>query len=337
MKASELFSMIDQQRVWGQLVGHERIGDRFFRPSWMGADKTPDCRLGIKGDKVRFYDPSKRLNLDILDCYKMMYPNDGWKETVDRILTWSGSSAPTAGLINSGALYEPTFVLKPKVIEWTPWGIEYWEKRGVSVKQLSNPETLTQEICGHEISGINDQGDYFIAQYGQGFVYHCNGKVKCYYPFADKTRKFKGRFNNNDVWLVDRSERRRVLSKPESGILLIAKSSKDFFCWVNLVDCDLMTVPSETVFPTPDWLMTNVRMKYEKVVIVFDCDEAGVKGANELQNLLLSLSDIGTFVVQNWPWPDPVTKDLDKYRVEYGHEQTVKFLIQNNFHKIFQP
>lgn len=335
MNANELIKAVDQQCVWGQLVGHERVGDRFLRPSWLGGDRSPDCRLGIRGDKVRFYDPAKGLNLDILDCYKLLYPNDNWSETVDRILGWSGTSNSSSGLINSGELFEPKFVLKPKVIDWTPWGIDFWQKRGVTLDKLSHPLVLTQEICGHEISGINEQGDFYSSQFGKGFAYNCNGKVKCYYPGQESGRKFKGRFGNNDVWLLDRTKRREYLGRPDNKMLLVSKSNKDFYCWSNFVDCDLMNVSSETTHPTPDWLLTNVRMKYEKVVIIFDADEAGVKGANELQNRLLNLSDVNTFIVKSWNWPDPISKDLDKYRVDNGHDQTKKFLIQNNFHKIF--
>lgn len=335
MSAQELIQSVDQLKVWGNIVGCDRLGVRFLRPAWMGKDKTPDCKLSIKGDKIRFSDPARGIFWDIIEGYKNLFPHDGFNEMAEKMLSWSGGSVPTSTLIGKGELYQPNFVLTPKVIEWTEWGIDYWAKRGITVDKLSNPKCLTQEICAHEISGTNEQGDYYSLQYGQGFVYWCNGRPKCYYPFAPKEKKFKGRLRANDCWVLNRGAYRDLKGLPDTKTLLISKSNKDTLCWTNFVACDLMAIAAEGTFPDSDWLMTNVRMRYERVIVVFDPDPAGIRGANELQNRLLSLSDIGTFVVKVWCWPDPVAKDLDKYLVENGHEATQRFLIANNFHKIF--
>jgi hypothetical protein len=194
---------------------------------------------------------------------------------------------------------------------------------------------MIQEVCGYDMTGENELGMTSTSQFGKGFVYWSNEKPKLYFPEAPKERKFKGKFQPNDVWLLDRSARRTALGKPNNKLLLVSKSNKDLAVWANFVDCDLMNVNGEGVFPTPDWLMTNVRMKYEKVIICFDPDPAGIKGANDFQKMLQGLSDIGNFVVKIWNWPDIVSKDIDRYRVDYGHDQTLKFLLQNNFHKIF--
>lgn len=336
MSPQELLNSVNQQRIWGFLVGHERIGDQFLRPAWIGPDHKPSCKLGLKGGKVRFYDPPKQLNLDILDAYKLMRPGDSWDQTVEQILAWNGTSKSTAELLMSGDVRAPKFVLNPLIVEWTDWGKSYWASRGVDYSILSHKSIFTQEICGYEMHGSNDQGDFFQSQYARGFVYWCNDRPKLYFPEAPKERKFKGRLRADDVWLVKRGKYRESTGKPDTKTLLIAKSNKDLLVWIPFVSCDLMNVSAEGVFPSSEWLMTNVRMKYDRVVIVFDPDDAGVKGANELQNRLLSLSDIGTFVVKSWNWPDLETKDLDKFRTEYGHKETLKFLNRNGFNKIFE-
>ena len=335
MSPSELIQVVDQQRIWGFLVGHERVGDRFLRPSWSGTDKSPDCRLGIKGNKIRYYDPSKGHNFDILDCYKLVYPNDSWQETVERVLAWNGSAISSVNLINSGQLFEPRFVLVPKVIDWSEWGIAYWQKMGVDYKILSHPKILTKEICGYEISGTSDVGDYYSSQFARGFVYYCNGKVKVYLPEAPKGKRFKGRCKPEDCWLVDRSPYRKGKGLSDTKTLLVSKSCKDMLVWLQFVSCDLMAVSAEMVFPDSNWLLTNVRMKYQRVIVVFDSDETGISGANKLANSLENLSDIGAFTTKVWNWPTGGVKDLADYRVENGYDQTLKFLKQNNFHKIF--
>lgn len=336
MSPSDLLNTIDQQKVWEHIVGEGRINHSFLRPSWLGPDHKPSCRLSIKGNKIRFHDPARSINWDCLDGMNALYPNLSWQEKEEKMLLWSGTSRPTSNLLESGELFEKRFVLIPKIIDWTQWGLSYWEARGVSKERLSNPQTLVQEVCGHEIAGTNQQGDFFSSQDGQGFVFHCNGKIKIYYPFAEKERKWKGKLGPEDVCLVDRSRHRTKKGVPDTKTLLIAKGRKDMLVWSTIVDCDLMELTAEGVLPNANWFLTNVRMKYERCVIILDPDEAGIQGANKLLNILLNLSDIGTFVVKSWPFPDPISKDLDRYRVDNGHAQTIKFLKQNNFHKIFE-
>lgn len=335
MNAQELLSLVDHQKIWQNIVGESRLNHSFLRPSWLGSDKRPSCRLSLKGDKIRFYDPPLQINWDILDGYKALYPQDTWHEIEDTILKWNGSTKPTSELLNSGELAEKKFILIPKIVEWSDFGINYWAKRGVSIKRLSNPSTLTQEVCGHELVGTNAQGDFYSSQFGQGFVFHCNGKVKIYYPDIEKYRKWKGRFQPEDVWIVDRTEHRAAKGVPDNKTLLICKGNKDLLVWSTIVSCDLMNVSGEGVFPNLNWLMENVRMKYERVVICFDGDDAGVLGSNKLLNILESISDIGTFVCKIWNWPSGPSKDLDEYRVEHGKPCTIKFLKENHFHKIF--
>lgn len=330
----DIIEAVDQLAVWYHLVGMSKLGIRFRSP--FRTDKNPDCKLVLKDGKVRFMDPSKRISWDLLDAYKHKFPSASISDFINDITNWSGSGVSTAMLARNGYLRQPKFVLQPMVVEWTDWGKEFWEKRGISIDDLSDPECLTQEICGYELSGENDMGEFHQYQYCQGFVYWCNDKPKCYFPTAPKEKKFRGNFNQNDVWLLDRSKRRETLGLPDNKLLLIAKGNKDLHVWRTLVNCDLMNLSAERVFPTDDFLFNRIRMKYEKVLIVLDPDDTGIKGGEELKKKLLSLSDIGDFKVVSWPFPDKEMKDLDKYRLEHGEKQTKIFLNKNGFSKIFQ-
>lgn len=331
----EIIESVDQLACWSNLIGVSKLGVRFNSP--FRVDKRPDCKLVLKGDgKVRFIDPARKISWDLLDAYKEKFPAKSIEDFINDLKEWSGSGPSTAMLARNGYLRQPRFVLEPMVVEWSEWGIDYWARRGVTIKQLSNPKCLTQEVCGYQLSGENDTGEFHQFQYVQGFVYWCNGKPKCYFPGAPKEKKFRGNFNENDVWLVDRSKRREKLGVPDQKMLLIAKGNKDFFVWSSLVNCDLMNLSAERVFPTDDFLFKNVRLKYEKVLIVLDPDPTGVAGGEELKRKLLSLSDIGGFQVVSWPFPDREAKDLDKYRETHGEIETKKFLMRSGFGKLFQ-
>lgn len=332
MSPTELYEKIDQLKCFEQLVGYDRLGIKFCAPHWMRQDKRPDCKLHLSGGRVRFFDPARDLNIDLIDTYKMWAPGSTWEQLEEDLLRWSGSASPTSQQIRTGSLYQPKFTLTPMVREWTEWGIEFWKKRGITTKRLAG---LVQEIYGYEMVGQNDMGDFRQEQYANGFVYWCNDKPKCYFPDAPKERKFRGHFREDDVWVFDRSERRAKLGLPDTKTLLISKSNKDLLCWSTIVNCDLMNLSAEGVFPTINFLLTRVRIPYERVVICLDPDETGVKGANKLQSILFGLSDIGTFDVKVWNWPDPVSKDLDKYLVDHGKKDTIKFIKANGFHRLF--
>lgn len=337
MSPQELLDSVDHLKVWEHLVGESRLNHRFLRPSWLGGDHRPDCKLGLKKGKVRYYDPPRGLSWDILDGYAAKYPQDDWTSTVENMLSWSGTSKATIDQLNKNELWVPNFILTPRVVEWSDWGKEYWAKRGVDYTKLSHKAILTQEICGYETNTETELGSTYFSQMARGFVYWANGHCKCYFPEEVKDRKFRGRLKANDCWLVDRNKYRQLENKPDTKTLLVAKSNKDMLVWLQFVSCDLACVAAEGSFPDAEWLLNNVRMKYERVLIIFDPDSAGLKGANDLQMRLLSISEVGNFAVKVWPWPDPVSKDIDQYRVDNGFEQTIHFLKANNFHKIFDP
>jgi len=329
----ELLDSVDHLRIFGHLLGFSRLGVRFKSP--FRTDHQPDCKLSLYNGKISFFDPPKGVKWDILDTFKFVYPNYTWEETVRTILSWNGTAPSTVNQVTTGDLRQPKSVLTPKVVDWDERGIAFWEKRGLSVKDLSNPDSFVQQVCGYEIDGENDMGTFMNTQFCDGFVYWCNDKPKLYFPGAPKDRKFRGHLSENDVWLLKRGKHREEKGKPDTKTLLVGKGNKDLLVWSTIVDCDLMNVSAEAVFPTSEFLFENVRKTYERVIICFDPDETGANGSLKLKSILDGMSDIGTFVVKVWNWPDPVTKDLDQYRVDYGRDATLKFLKQNSFHRLF--
>lgn len=327
MSPKELLASVDHLRIWAHLIGVTKLGV-MFRSPFRAEDKSPGCKLGLYKGDVKFFDKSRGLTWDIIEGYKAKHPDTKWDELCAEILRWNGTSASTVQQLTTGTLKEPKVKLTPIVGPWTPQGLLYWSKRGVTREMLDDPQTLTQQITGYLAEGENESGFFSREIVKRGFVYWVNGKPKMYFSYEEKGRKFKGHLKNDDVWLLKRPSN-------DTGTLLIAKSNKDLQVWRRFVRCDLMSVQAEGALPSLDFLFTNVRMVYRRVVIVFDPDPAGVQGANKLQTQLQSLSDIGTFVVKVWNWPDKETKDLDKYRELKGYQKTSDFLHTNGFYKIF--
>ena len=260
MKAAELIDLIDQAKVWYGLIGVSSLSARFRSP--FRHDPHPGCKLYKKDGKIKFADISRGIKYDIIDAYKLLHPQATWQEVCDGILALNGNSLSTRQQIEMGIIKEPKSVLTPDVITWTDWGLGYWAARGVTEWDLNEPSTLTQEISGYTITGKDNQGNAYQRSYKkQGFVYWANGKPKFYFPLAEKKDKFKGSLQNNDCWLYVRDW------DPLSGTpatLLISKSHKDLHVWKHFVKASLMAVTAEKVFPDREWLLTNVRMKFDR-------------------------------------------------------------------------
>lgn len=328
MSAAELLSSIDQMRVWNHLIGVDVLNKPFRSP--FREDKGPGCKLYLRASKIKFADKSRGIVYDVIDGFKQLNPQvTEWVDVCKAILDLSGTALSTEQQIKQGLLKATPTLVKPNVVPWSEWGLGYWELRGVTERELSDPQTLTQEISGYTLQGEDKSGNSYTRSYNKrGFVYWLNGKPKLYFPEAEKKDKFKGNVTESDVWLCER---------PTNGprTLVAAKSNKDLHVFKSYVNCSLMNVSAEGVFPDPEWLFTNVRLKFDRVVIVFDPDKAGQEGAAKFKSILDGLSDIGQFEVKIWNWPDPISKDLDQFRADNGHHATSRFLWDNGFYNIF--
>jgi len=326
MTPKELLASVDHLRVWNHMIAQGRLNTVFKSP--FRDDPSPGCKLGLwKGD-VKFFDKSKNLTWDIIDAYRHLHPSDSWQETVDAILGYNGSAKPTSEQVKEGTVRGAEVKMTPVVGPWTEQGLLYWAKRGVTREMLDDPQTLTQQITGYIVEGTNEFGPYRTRVIKRGFVYWANEKPKFYFSYEEKGKKFKGHIGNDDVWHLIRPNN-------DTGTLVISKSNKDLQVWRTFVRANILAVQAERSLPTKDWMFRNIRMRYKRVVIVFDPDEAGVLGAEKLKKDLESLSDIGTFVVKVWNWPDPVTKDIDQFRADHGDIATYQFIQEHGFYNVF--
>lgn len=325
----DLLDNVDHLKVWYQLIGVDNVKIPFRSP--FRHDPKPGCKLYRKGNSVKFRDPSRNVHYDIVDAFKVLNPQvTEWSAIRDAILAMSGSAESTKAQLQAGTLVLDPTVLSPIITEWTDWGISFWEARGVTLEQLNRPETFTQEILGYSISGKDKKGNKYSKKYKErGFVYWVGDKLKLYMPEAKiADRKFRSHLLNDDVWHLKRG-------KTVDGVrtLLIAKANKDLLVWEKFVKADLLNLTAERVFPTPDWLMANVVLKYDRIAICLDPDPTGLAGMVDLKEMILKLNP--DLIVRTWAFPDLESKDLDKYRFTHTAGETFVFLKENGFYSIF--
>jgi hypothetical protein len=326
-KVANLLESIDQWRAWGCLIGVSDPYTRFLSP--LRPDRQPGCKLASFNGGVKLYDGKTDTYMDLIEFVRWQNPSLTFTEALEQFATLGGSNHTPANVLQTSRHSGTQRVsMVPLVVPFSKQGLLYWEKRGVTEEMLSDPMTRTEQVRGY-LYTTEEGATRQVTK--RGFVYWAGDKPKFYFPSELKGNKFRGKHNENDVWLWTNPKG----VENETRTLLICKANKDLHVWKSFVKADLMNLSAEGVIPTPEFLFDNVRKCYDRVVICLDNDETGNKGAAKLKERLMSLSDIGRFRVEVWNWPDPITKDLDGYRAEFGHAATKEFLKEKGFYKIF--
>ena len=140
-----------------------------------------------------------------------------------------------------------------------------------------------------------------------------NNKVKVYRPFADKGKyKWLSNATNNEIQGLYQLEY-------DSNTIVITKSMKDVMC-LRSFGIDSIAPQAETNYLSRE-LADSVTSKYNKVIILYDNDEAGINGASELQKILPN-SKISFIPISS------KCKDVSEYVSMYGKEKTEELLIK---------
>ena len=140
-----------------------------------------------------------------------------------------------------------------------------------------------------------------------------NNKVKVYRPMSDKGKyKWLSNATNNEIQGLYQLEY-------DSHTLVITKSMKDVMC-LRSFGIDSIAPQAETNYLNVE-MANNVTQKYEKIVILYDNDDAGINGASELQKILPK-AKISFIPISS------KCKDISEYFSIYGIEKTIELLIK---------
>jgi hypothetical protein len=199
--------------------------------------------------------------------------------------------------------------------------LDYWEEHGVSKNVLNYYNVQPCEFLLNEYQQVVRDFRGTCT-----FAYIIFDKFKLYQPFEENFTKF---FNQCPPDYIQGYQQ----CTTGSNTLLVTKAMKDILVYQSHTDCmlDIISPHGEGYIIGSNWIywmLTN----YNKIVIVFDPDHAGVKGANRLRKQLRSseyYSDqlikvrfVSTKrILKKEKWDVPV-KDIADYRLIYGESKT---------------
>lgn len=203
---------------------------------------------------------------------------------------------------NKGKFHFVPHINTDKEPTFTKQGAEYWIKRGITSKQLKE-HNVYSVYCWY-------YNDRMIIPKSLCFAYYepDTGHTKLYQPLAEHSNRFpyssmtKNHINKGNTHV-------------DSNIAILTKSLKDLMVLENMFpDVNIYSIESESMIPDD----LSLFCKYDKLLVLFDNDEAGIYASNKMCELLRS-KDINAINVSINVECFPDCKDADDIIVKHQH------------------
>jgi len=163
--------------------------------------------------------------------------------------------------------YRPSGSMEIGIVRqpFNKFDIEFWDLFGIKEETLKKYDVFSIKyfLCNKIVSGIYKDGSPMYA-------YKVNDKFKIYRPLNSKYTKWRTNLSVRDIQGL-----KQLPDEPTSDILIITKSLKDVMVLYEM-RYDAVSPSSETTF-IPDDILTQLKLKYKYIFILYDRDKTGVK------------------------------------------------------------
>lgn len=189
--------------------------------------------------------------------------------------------------------------------EFTLNDVKYWKQFCLDIEDLEDDV--------HSLKAYWLNGNRFYPPKDLGFVYTFNGAKKVYNPLADKT-KGEMRFIHDNAQVIQGDSK----LKYDKRFMIMTSSYKDVKLLRKIqrlygLDYESAATMSETT-PPPRERIDFYKSKYEKVLLYYNNDEAGIKSMNAQAN---------EFDVPIYYNPSNMPKDLTDVAKKDGLQEAV--------------
>ena len=145
-------------------------------------------------------------------------------------------------------------------------------------------------------------------QTNPGYAYEIYNKYKLYFPLADKRHKWISNCNSYDIQGYEQ------LSM-NGDLLIITKALKDVMVLYKLGYQAI--APQGENHSIPEKIITTLKDRFSKIIVFYDNDDNGKKGANKIVNKF----ELKTIFI-----PESLPKDISDYTKEYGLDNSKELI-----------
>ena len=288
LSPEQILKEISQEEIFGLFIDKEIIADKkgatYVAP--YRNDSNPDCYFEEYEGKLFFVDfadtpQSKNCFSFISRCTGLNFPNT--LEYISKKLNL-GKGNSYKKIHKEINVVEVKKVKKERTITYSPRQFnskdkEFWSQYEISREQLEQDSVIPINVY----RSTSRKGELFTIK-SLNIMYAYTdfplGKIKIYRPYGNKEEKWFTNCTQNDIGSIDHL--------PISGDkLIISKSYKD--CRV-IRNQGLHSVwfQNEGMIPKPT-ILKSLCKRFDKIIIWFDNDEAGIKAAKLVASHINSL------------------------------------------------
>ena len=287
----KLFESVSSYDIFCSLIGEEvKVGEVILSP--IRADKHPTFLLFVPEDKDEVYFKDFAWTggsvFKFVKLFALYQESINLKKFIDVVhyidqrmgigLFGSTKIKEIKRRVLDKSFYASKRVIRFKSRAFTERDLQYWSKYHISEVTLNffNVRSV------HKLLNENNEVTWTVSERTLTFAYVIYNKIKLYRPEEALDFKWRntcpGHYIQGLKQMVDRKSGNRML--------IITKSLKDVMVFYEFLKdtYDVIAPHSETYIFT-DSLLTYLYKHYDKIIIIFDFDLAGVTGVNRLRKM----------------------------------------------------
>lgn len=317
-------TFVSQESIFEHIIGVKvQTTKKFLSP--FRNDKSPTCTFAYRSGVLLFRDWSEDKASDAIGCVKRKY-NCNLNEALELIYNTFKESFKIVDnetydrlrqRLQAGSSREKSKKANLEIAtkDFSKKDLEYFNQFGITRNTLLKffVYAVKKAWRNNYVIYEYDDNDPCIAYYF-GKDEENKDKVKLYFY----NRRDENRFTTNTNRIQG------IKQIPNSGeLLIITKSMKDVMCLHELGIPSI--APQSESFIFYDYIITELKKRYKKVVLLYDNDSTGIRNATKHAEL---------YGIPCVFYPDNTAKDTSDYYKVFGREQTlnqIQILINGGF------
>lgn len=279
-----ILEYVTQEEIFELVFGY-KPEEYVYVTSPFRKDKTPGCwfeRTNCNTGKLRFIDyanPQIKRSMDCFDAVQTYFKISNFYLTLEYVY----EQLIKGKNVRAEKRIQPSIIKKDVLINFDSRvflnkDAKYWSKYEISKQNLIDDKVFA--VNKFYLSNTKN-GDVTNRCYDLCYAYteFSSGKKKLYLPYRESKKKFITNCGKDDIGGLSRL--------PAYGNqLIITKSYKD---WRVLVNNGKYAIwfQNEGMIPNIDLLLSVIK-RFNKVIVWFDNDKAGIEASQIISNLINS-------------------------------------------------
>lgn len=269
-----ILTKVGEYNIYKHYIGSFKVNTVFKSPL-RNKDNNPSFGIFISShtNKLLFKDLATGETGNCIKFVKLFYRFNTYAETIEQI---KRDFTNNTILKIDKTIYNKNITINNCIIQikkqkYTNLDISYWNTYNISIDILNK-----YKVNPIQYLFINNKIVHTYSVKEPMYSYLVFKQYKIYRPLSDKTQKWYGTTTAYDVQGYEQL--------PETGeLLIITKALKDVMV-LDSLNYNAIAPNSEST-PIPEVIIDNLKKRFKRIVLLYDRDLGGLKGARKMVQL----------------------------------------------------